>query len=307
MIVYYQQNDLRDFHILIKELVLYLQNNYNAVLKVVDNDAINIHGYDVYVADCDILIYFPELNIFKGMTFADKQNRLNNLFIDRNNPNDLILSSQYGNTDLYYSKQFGYKFKCSPSIYTPSFPNIDYDQYYTKRQNTTEYIDKFIFRGNFQAADRRSASILKNYKYFEGPEAIDPYLYFNELTKYKVGLSIPGLGELCYRDIEYMAIGIPMMKFEYITQLNPPLIPNYHYISIPRIDTEKDKVFNGGVIGSERQGGDRYVTQYIKRFEEIKDNTEFLAFISKNAKEYYETYLHPSTRIQHILNLLEIN
>jgi hypothetical protein len=306
MIVYYQISNSREFQIFIGEFALYLQNNYGAVLNVVDNNAININGHEVYVVDCDILIYFPEIDVFKGMTFADRQNMLTKLFIDRNNPNDLILSSQYANTDLYDAEKRGYKFRYSPSIYAPSFPNIDYDQYYNKRQNTTEYIDKLIFRGNYQAADRRSATILKNYKYFEGPDAMDYHLYFNELTKFKVGLSIPGLGELCYRDIEYMAIGIPMMKFEYVTQLNPPLIPNHHYISIPRIDTEEDKAFNGGIIGAERQGGDRYVAEYIKRFEEIKDNTAFLNSISKNAKEYYETYLHPSVRIQHVLNLLEI-
>jgi hypothetical protein len=306
MIVYYQIYNSRDFHILIQEIALYLQNKHNAILNIVDNNVVNIDGHKVYIADCDLLIYFPELNIFKGITFADKQNRLNNLFINRNNPNDIILNSQYGNTDLYYSEQRNYKFKCPPSIYTPSYPNIDYNQYYTKRQSITEYIDKFIFRGNYQPADRRSISILKDHKYFEGPDTIGVDSYFNELTKYKVGLSVPGLGELCYRDIEYMAIGIPMMRFEYITQLNPSLIPNYHYISIPRIDLDEDKNFNGGFIGAERQGGKRYVDEYVKRFEEVKDDSVFLNFVSKNAKEYYETYLHPSVRLQHIINLLEI-
>jgi len=307
MIVYYQINNSKDFHILIEELAVYLRNNYNAILNVVDNDSVNIRGYNVYIADCDILIDLPELDVFKGITFADNQNRLNDLFIIRNNPNDLILNSQYGNTALYYSQQLGYKFKCSPSIYTPCFPNIDYLPYFCKRKNTPNFINKFIFMGNYTAGDRGSASLLRNHKYFEGPDPTsDINLYFNKLTEYKIGLSIPGIGELCYRDVEYMAIGIPMMRFEYITQLNPPLIPNYHYISIPRIDTEETKTFNGGNIAAERQGGEKYVFEYIKRFEEVKDNIDFLDFISKNAREYYEKYLHPSVRINHMLKLLDI-
>jgi len=300
MIVYYQQHNSRDFHTLIEDIALHLHKTQNAILCVDGNDMPS-------VADCDLLIHYPETDTFKGITFADRQNKLTNFFERRNNANDLLLNSQYANTNLALYNKLGYKFRYKPSIYTPSYPNISLEGYYTKRINNTTFIDKFIFRGNVHLANRTSADLLKGYEYFEGHDNINTLEYFDELTKYKVGLSIPGLGELCYRDVEYMAIGIPMMKFEYVTQLNPPLIPNHHYISIDRIDSEEDRNFNGGVIGAERQGGEKYVTQYKKRFEEVKDDTEFLNFISKNAREYYETYLHPSTRLQHILNLLEID
>jgi hypothetical protein len=306
MIVYYQITETRDFQVLIQEVALYLKNNHNATLQVVNNNSLNINGHDVFVLDCDLLIYFPETNIFKGITFADRQNDLTGFFMRRNNPNDILLNSQYGNTDLIHYDKLNLKFENPGSIYAPSCPYIDYDQYYNKRQSNTEYVDKFIFRGNVHGAARGSVALLTEYDCFEGYEAINLNEYFNELTKFKIGLSVPGVGELCYRDVEYMAIGIPMMRFEYITQMNPPLIPNHHYIAIDRIDTEEHQNFNGGPISAEREGGKEYVEQYLKKFKEVKDDKDFLKFITNNAKEYYNTYLHPLTRVQHIVKLLKI-
>ena len=59
--------------------------------------------------------------------------------------------------------------------------------------------------------------------------------YFDLLTDYDMCLSIGGVanGDLCYRDVECMALGIPLLRFDFVTTLNPALIPNYHYISIP--------------------------------------------------------------------------
>jgi len=48
-----------------------------------------------------------------------------------------------------------------------------------------------------------------------------------------------------------------------------------------------------------------FAEKYISRFLEVKDDDDFLNFISKNARNYYEKYLHPLTRFNHILNLIE--
>ena len=206
---------------------------------------------------------------------------------------------------VLYQKSNEYKFKVKNSIYTTSLPGVSLDPYYEKRKTINEYIDKFVFWGNYELMNRNAVRLLQNEDSFIGGQYISNY--FDELIKYKVGLAIPGLGELCYRDIEYMAIGIPLMKFEYITQLNPPLIPNYHYISIPRIDTPEDYNSMGGILSREREAEQRHVNEYLKRYNEIKDDNNFLNFISDNARKYYEIYLHPNTRTKHLINLLELN
>jgi hypothetical protein len=104
-----------------------------------------------------------------------------------------------------------------------------------------------------------------------------------------------------------MALGIPIMRFKFVTNLNPPLIPNFHYISIDRIETEEDYNYNGGIIAKERLGGQDYADAYLNKFLQIKDDKWFLNYVSKNARKYYETYLHPKSRLYHVLDLLEIN
>jgi len=309
IVVYHNDDGSRDFHTLMSQMADYMEKNMGATwIRTYETEikwGLKEYGEDRFltVLDCEILIHYPDRDTFKGMTFADNHTQLSSFFSVRNCPNDLLLCSQYANTGLCQLVEP--KFRWLPSLYVCAATH-DHDHWYRERKLVPEYIDKFIFRGNVHAMGRKSAMLLENNQWFEGPDQRNHLFYFDQLTKYKVGLSIPGMGELCYRDIEYMAIGIPMMKFEYVTQLNPKLIPNYHYISIDRIDTEEDRQCIGGVIAAERNGGDRHVAAYIKRFLEVKDDREFLDFVSNNAREYYETYLHPNIRVDYAFHLLEI-
>jgi hypothetical protein len=124
--------------------------------------------------------------------------------------------------------------------------------------------------------------------------------YLKQAIEYKVGLSISSNAEICYRDIEYMAVGVPMMRIEYFTPFDPPLIPDYHYISIPRGNF-------GCSAREDRIGGEAYIEAYKKRFFEVKDDKEFLDFIVKNAREYYINYCSPQNRVNHVANRLELN
>ena len=304
MIVYYSDNDSKDIHIVLTDIALYLEKHFNATLIEKKYNTVKHNNVEFTLTDPQLLIYIPEQNKFIGIDFTDNQSRLVELFYLRNNPNDILLYSQFAMTTLY-QKPDGHKFKAKNSIYTPSFHNISLEPYYEKRKMLTNYIDKFIFWGNYKHMNRKAIELLQNENLFAGGGYIDNY--FDEVIKHKVGLSIPGMGELCYRDIEYMAIGIPLMKFEYLTQLNPPLIPDYHYINVPRIDTPEDHNTMGGILAREREAEQRHADAYLKRFKEVKDDTTFLNFISDNARKYYETYLHPDTRVKHVVSLLELN
>jgi hypothetical protein len=308
MIVYYSKYNSKNFHILLENIAFYLKK-YNKATLVEDKNYTMVYSSKEYkLLDCELLIYYPETDTYKGISFADSHSPLIDFFIDRNKNGDLLLFSQHANTDIYnkINQNFNFKFTWKASIYVPSSPYFSLDEFYIKRTLKTELIDKFIFRGLVSSDSRTSAILLKENEWFTGPDILHSIEnYYDDIINYKVGLSLPGTGELCYRDIEYMAMGIPMMRFKYVTDLNPPLIPNYHYISIDRIDTPEDFKFNGGIIATEQVGGERFVKEYIKRFLEVKDNTQFLKFISKNARKYYEDYLHSLTRLDHIISLLE--
>ena len=73
------------------------------------------------------------------------------------------------------------------------------------------------------------------------------------------------------------------------------------------IDTPEDYKSMGGILAREREAEQRHADAYLKRYKEIKDDTVFLNFISNNARKYYETYLHPDTRVKHVVSLLELN
>ena len=118
--------------------------------------------------------------------------------------------------------------------------------------------------------------------------------YYMELDKYNTPYDHPG--EFCYRDIEYMALGIPMIRFNYLSELNPNLIPNYHYISINRPD---DLIID-------RLGNESHAKLIEERFLEVKDDYEFLNFISKNARQYYTDYLSRENRVNHTIKLLNL-
>jgi hypothetical protein len=311
MVVYYSKNSSRNFHTLIDNIANYLKKN-GATIEASETPSITYKDNIYNIWDCELLIHYPETDTFKGISFADYHSPLTTFFIERNNANDVYLCSQYGNTNLYNrtrTGEFSFNLKWKPSIYTPSYPYVSLDDFYLKRSLKSSFIDKFIFRGNNSEHSRTSARLLRDNEYFEGPDYIPGPVenYFDSVIDYKVGLSLPGTGELCYRDVEYMALGIPFMKLKYVTDLNPPLIPNFHYICIDRIEAEEDYNYNGGLIAKERLGGEEYVEAYLKKFLEVKDNDWFLNFISKNARKYYETYLHPLTKMYHVLNLLEIN
>jgi len=185
--------------------------------------------------------------------------------------------------------------KYHPWIYFPMDAR-DLDVWYYRRKwiLPDNLINKLYFRGGVY--DR---PILAHFDLavLEGPQALGtPDEYFDDVIRYRVGLSIGGKGEVCYRDIEYMAMGIPFIRFTYTTPLDPPLIPNYHYIAVPRpVDLYRD-----------REGGAEHAQMIIRRYREVYEAGVFLDFVAANARQYYLDYLAPYAVVEHTLKLLNI-
>jgi len=301
--VYYLESylEFRSHDSTIQEIVLYLKNNLGANIIHQNYDSTEIKEFGHKLYECELLIHDTDTDTLKGLTFADNKNGISDIFIKRNKIGDILLISQYHNFMLLNYDKTSFNCKILESIYQPDKSYVNFDVFYAKRVLMKDFIDKIFFKGNVGGCGRFSIYELEKTPYFYGGEGhtltID---YFNEAIEYKVGLSIPGVGELCYRDIEYLAIGLPMLRIEYMTQLNPPLIPNYHYISIDRGDEFVPDCY------LDRKGGVKYSEAYIKRFLEVKDDIEFLNFISKNAREYYFNFLHPLNRNKHLVKLLEL-
>ena len=218
--------------------------------------------------ECEYVIEFMDTGDFYILSVSDD---LTHAILNEKDNSHLkkVLISQFREDKLNPYLNDENKEKYSPWIYFPCTID-DLTVFNKKRNEIPEYIDKMYFRGT-SISDRPIVTL-----------------------KYKIGLSVAGRGELCYRDIEYMALEVPFIRFEYITKLNPNLIPNFHYISVERPDE----------LTIDRLGDESHSKMIERRFLEVKDDKDFLNFIAKNAKEYYDTYLTRYNNVKHTLNLL---
>ena len=94
--------------------------------------------------------------------------------------------------------------------------------------------------------------------------------YFEELTNNKVCLSLNGAGEICNRDIEVLSARSALLRPTLNLQFHNKLIPNYHYISF---EMDNDPIILNKNI--------------LDRYNEVKDDDEFLKFISENGYQWY--------------------
>jgi len=204
-----------------------------------------------------------------------------------------VLVSQF-NPDKILNHVGKFMFKYSPWTYFVS-SIIDIEEYYNKRLYKQPTEDKLYFRGT-SIEDR---AILKYFK----PEIITNFrpiaqnAYYDDIIKHKIALSVDGRGEFCYRDVECFGLGIPIIRYEYISKFYDELIPNYHYISLDRPND----------MGLYRLGNEHHAKQLESRYFEVLNNLEFLDFISKNARNYYEKNIVQKNKIKNTFDLLNLN
>jgi hypothetical protein len=206
-----------------------------------------------------------------------------------------IFISQFIRDKVYHHVAKENHHKYYPWIYFPS-NEYDLEKYYQKRLETEPQDSRMYFRG-----ETGTRTILQHFNsdVFHGGNSIGGFdTYANELINFKLGLSVAGRGEMCYRDVEYMALGVPFIRFEYTTEFMEPLIPNVHYISVDR----PDDLFDWMKL--DRLGEKHHADKIIKRYLEVKDDTDFLNFVSENAREYYKKYLSPDSSVDFTIKLL---
>lgn len=293
-----------NWHYMLIELIMHLEKNYDVKLihkRAVDGERVYIDRFEYLIPDCEMLIYDTEKDILTGIMFSEWKTGMLDIFIQRDNPNDiLLLTHLHGCFQPGVDPSLYHKFQIKPTVYYPYIPYINHDYFYSIRQfrGYDNLIDKMFCLFTTNRHDPHKMRELGLVSESPGLLSMQDYLF--EAIKHKVGLSIHGLAEVCHRDIEYLAIGLPMLRLEYMNELYPKLIPNYHYISVDRtgfpIDGHADRI-----------GGDEYIEAYRKRFYEVKDDYQFLEFISKNAREYYVNYCSPTNRLNHIIEQLNLD
>jgi hypothetical protein len=294
----------RDYNVFWDDLTIELKKNNevyeNRFFEQAHFDRFNVNFKSLSKQDgllmleCEYLIENIETGDFLIFSVADD---LTHCILDeRSNPKlKKVFVSQFIDYKIKHHVD-DYFEKYSPWIYFPSF-DVDLEQFYQKRKEKNSFVDKLFFRG---ATAHRPIINHFDRNILEGLNPINTNDYFNELINYSIGLSIAGVGELCYRDVEYMALGIPFIRFEFQSQLIEPLIPGHHYISIPYDNSipKHNEVF------TDRLGEFNHAKIIESKFKEIINDKEYLKFVGENARKYYEKNLSKKSRLENSIKLI---
>ena len=247
---------------------------------------------DFLLLECEYVIENAETGEFHILSVSDDFTHA--ILNEKENPycNSILLSQFKPNAVKLHAGLYFDKYK--PWIYFQSlFDNLE--MFYQKRQSIKERSNTLFFKGS-SIQDRSFLSHLdKNYVTDFTPTNSNDY--FNQLIAHKLAISIDGRGEFCYRDVECFGCGVPIIRYEYESILSEPLIPNYHYISIPR---PQDMTLY-------RTGTKEHADKFMEKYFEVISNDRLLAFISKNAREYYEKNLSLKPSLEKTYELLNLN
>ena len=301
--IYYtrKEDSLWTIHDLFNEISLFMKNNYESEIITQFGGLVYVSEFDYHIGDCEIIIYDDTNDILKVMSFSETKTGIIDILKSRNNKDDIFIVLHYLNWGDNLRNLEGYNFTLEITTSYPFSPKINYDYFYHIRQlkKQEDLIDQMFFKTTTGRGDEKKLSDINLINQSFSPKPFDQYLEMS--INYKIGLSIPGGGyELCHRDFDCMSVGLPLLRLELVGKYNPELIPNYHYISVPRDNIGYDNFID-------LKGGDNYINEYKKRFMDVKDDFEFLNFISKNSFLYYKENLSPEKRLIKILNTLKIN
>jgi len=198
--------------------------------------------------------------------------------------------------------------KISPWFFLP-FSEFDVLYYRKKRSEIQELENKMFWLGSGVDSYRKMIRIVEQKGFLQPIVAQSQEKYFELLINSKIGLSYyldldkyntpyDHSGEFCYRDIEYTLLGLPYIRIEFKDSVYDPLLPNVHYISIPREHAYVAYALKGDIGVAEL---------YINRYKEVINDETFLNYITKNQLEWSERNLMGNRKEELTFELLNLN
>lgn len=207
-----------------------------------------------------------------------------------------VLLAHFNWTNVYYwmkrENAIEELYKIEPYIFLP-FLNFDVKKYRKIRYSLVDFEEKMFWLGSGVDSYRKAIRIVETKGYLQKITPVDHQVYLDKLVASKLALSYyldldkyntpyDHPGEFCYRDIEYLSCGVPFIRIEFKDQVKDPLLPNHHYISIPR---------EHAYVAYEKGGDEAVANLYIEKYNEVIGDNKFLEFISKNQIKWYDKNL----------------
>jgi hypothetical protein len=222
------------------------------------------------------------------------------------------LISHFNWHNIYYwmKKEYAIEelYKVKPWIFLP-YLNFDYEYYRNLRDNSENLEEKIFWLGSGVGDYRKVIEVINDRGILQPLNSLphEEYLkrlsnskialgYYTDLSRYNTPYDHPG--EFCYRDIEYAIMGVPFIRIEYKDTLHNPLLPNHHYISIPR---------EHAYVAYEKNGDIGVAELYIEKYWEIKDDNFFLNYVSNNLREWSNNNILNGSAEKLTYDLLNLN
>jgi hypothetical protein len=198
--------------------------------------------------------------------------------------------------------------KVKPWIFFP-YAEFDIQKYRDIRNNEANFIEKLFFKGGGLKSYRKVVSILDGMGYTQPLSVSAHSEYLTLLAKSKIAMSFymsldkyvtpfEHQGEYCYRDIEYLSLGVPFIRIEFKSSMYDDLIPNHHYITIPREEA---------YLAYDKEGDLGVAKLYADKYDEVINDIDFLNYISTNQIDWADRNLIYDQREHITYKLLELD
>lgn len=146
----------------------------------------------------------------------------------------------YTSIGIHSDRDFAYE-ACSPPIkYIPislclqKSTDDDLIEQIINSNIKREYKQKPRFRGACYAFRKYLVDDprFEIFNIYEQDKTLEKEDYLKEMFSSKINISLNGIGESCFRDIEILGLGSALLRPKLTVKFKEQLIPNYHYASV---------------------------------------------------------------------------
>jgi hypothetical protein len=203
-----------------------------------------------------------------------------------------------------------FSYRLSPMKYTPiDMPVIINNEeevinklYYENLKNNTRIIpDKlffqssrpYLFREYIHNHDNRFNSVIG---YDRNKED-----WLIKLSKNKINIDINCVAEPSGRISQILGLGTVLIRPNTQHQFQNPLIPDYHYVEVKHDFYDPLKYENINLFYKS------LADAYIDAFVRVKNDEEFLKYVSENGRNYWENYCVSDKWLKTTFSLINLN
>lgn len=115
--------------------------------------------------------------------------------------------------------------------------------------------------------------------------------YLKEMAASKINISLNGIGESCFRDIEILGLGCTLLRPKLTVKFKDNLIPNYHYASVEVAD--QTNFFD-------------LANAFMEKYDWLLRNPEAAEAIAENGRKWYLQNGTTAKNIETLSNTVKI-